>query len=148
MNGLVSALRVAMANTFVMYFKAQGFHWNVEGIHFSQYHNFFGDIHSDLYGSVDPMAENIRKLGEYAPRSLSEMYKSSTLVESDIVGTSLKEMLNSLLTDNTEVLNSLNRTFALANAANEQGLANFIAERIDSHKKHEWQLKSSLKEQE
>lgn len=148
MNGLVSALRVAMANTFVMYFKAQGFHWNVEGIHFSQYHNFFGDIYSDLYGSVDPMAENIRKLGEYAPRSLSEMYKSSTLVESDIVGTSLKEMLNSLLTDNTEVLNSLNRTFALANAANEQGLANFIAERIDSHKKHEWQLKSSLKEQE
>ena len=148
MNGLVSALRVAMANTFVMYFKAQGFHWNVEGIHFSQYHNFFGDIYSDLYGSVDPMAENIRKLGEYAPRSLSEMYKSSTLVESDIVGTSLKEMLNSLLTDNTEVLNSLNRTFALANTTNEQGLANFIAERIDAHKKHEWQLKSSLKGQE
>ena len=148
MNGLVSALRVAMANTFVMYFKAQGFHWNVEGIHFSQYHNFFGDIYSDLYGSVDPMAENIRKLGEYAPRSLSEMYKSSTLVESDIVGTSLKEMLNSLLTDNTEVLNSLNRTFALANTTNEQGLANFIAERIDARKKHEWQLKSSLKGQE
>ena len=148
MNGLVSALRIAMANSFVMYFKTQGFHWNVEGIHFSQYHSFFGDIYSDLYGAIDPMAENIRRLGEYAPRSLTEMYKSSTLVESDLVGTSLKEMLNSLLTDNTEVLNSLNRTFALANSANEQGLANFIAERIDAHKKHEWQLKSSLKGQE
>ena len=137
-----------MANTFVMYFKTQGFHWNVEGIHFSQYHSFFSCIYSDLYSATDPLAENIRKLGEYAPRSLTEMYKSSTLVESDLVGTSLKEMLNSLLTDNTEVLNSLNRTFALANTANEQGLADYLAQRIDAHKKHEWQLKSSLKGQE
>jgi starvation-inducible DNA-binding protein len=145
---LVAELRTVMANTFVMYFKAQGFHWNTEGIHFSQYHNFFGDIYSDLYGAVDPLAENIRKLGEYAPRSLADMYKSSTLAESDIVGTGVKEMLNSLLTDNTEVLSSLNRTFALANTANEQGLVNYIAERIDAHKKHEWQIRSSLKGQE
>ena len=148
MNGLVSALRTAMANTFVMYFKTHGFHWNTEGIHFSQYHSFFGDLYDDLYGAVDPLAENIRKLGEYAPKSLTEMYKSSTLNESDIVGDGVKEMLNSLLTDNTEVLNSLNRTFALATAANEQGLANYLAERIDMHKKHEWQIKSSLKGQE
>jgi starvation-inducible DNA-binding protein len=148
MDALVSSLKTVMANTFVMYFKAQGFHWNVEGIHFSQYHSFFGDIYSDLYGATDPLAENIRKLGEYAPRSLAEMYKYTTLVESDIVGINLKEMLNSLLTDNTEVLSSLNRTFALANTANEQGLADYLAQRIDSHKKHEWQLKSSLKGQE
>jgi len=148
MDELVEALRISMANTFVMYFKTQGFHWNVEGIHFSQYHDFFGDIYSDLYGAIDPLAEDIRKLGEYAPRNLTEMYKYSTLVESDIVGTGVKEMLNSLLTDNTEVLNSLNSTFALANKANEQGVADFIAQRIDSHKKHEWQIKSSLKGQE
>lgn len=148
MNGLVSSLQTVLANTFVMYFKTQGFHWNVEGIHFSQYHDFFSDIYSDLYGSVDLLAENVRKLGEYAPRSLGDMYKSSTLVESNIVGTNIKEMLNSLLVDNNEVLNSLNRTFALANTANEQGLADYLAQRIDSHKKHEWQIKSSLKGQE
>jgi len=148
MNGLLPALRTSLANTFVMYFKTQGFHWNVEGIHFSQYHSFFGDLYDDLYGAVDPLAENVRKLGEYAPRSLTEIYKYSTLTESDLVGTDVKEMLNSLLTDNTEVLNSLNRTFALANTANEQGLADYIAARIDAHKKHEWQLRSSLKGQE
>lgn len=147
MNALISALRTAMANTFVMYFKTHGFHWNVEGIYFSQYHEFLAELYEDLYGAVDPLAENIRKLDEYAPRSLADMYKSTTLVESDIVGTNIKEMLNSLLTDNTEVLSSLNKTFALATAANEQGLANFIAERIDQHKKHEWQIKSSLKGQ-
>lgn len=148
MDELVAALRTVMANTFVMYFKTQGFHWNVEGIHFSQYHEFFQELYEDLYSAVDPLAENIRKLGEYAPKSLADMYKSSTLTESDIVGTDVKEMLNSLLTDNTQVLISLNSAFQLSNTANEQGLANFIAERIDQHKKHEWQLKSSLKGQE
>jgi starvation-inducible DNA-binding protein len=148
MDELVASLKTVMANTFVMYFKTQGFHWNVEGIHFSQYHEFFKELYEDLYGAVDPLAENIRKLGEYAPKSLADMYKSSTLIESDTVGTDVKEMLNSLLTDNTEVLSSLNGAFTLANTANEQGLANFIAERIDQHKKHEWQLKSSLKGQE
>ena len=76
------------------------------------------------------------------------MYKSSTLTESDIVGTDVKEMLNSLLADNVQVLISLNSAFQLSNTVNEQGLANFIAERIDQHKKHEWQIKSSLKGQE
>ena len=148
MEELVAALRTVMANTFVMYFKTQGFHWNVEGIHFSQYHEFFQELYEDLYGAVDPLAENIRKLGEYAPKSLADMYKSSTLTESDIVGTDVKEMLNSLLADNVQVLISLNSAFQLSNTVNEQGLANFIAERIDQHKKHEWQIKSSLKGQE
>ena len=148
MDELVAQLRTSMANTFVMYFKTHGFHWNVEGIHFSQYHEFFHELYEDLYGAIDPLAENIRKLGEYAPKSLADMYRFSTLTESDIVGTDVKEMLNSLLTDNTEVLSSLSKTFTLANTANEQGLANFIAERIDQHKKHGWQIKSSLKGQE
>jgi hypothetical protein len=38
----------------------------------------------------------------------------------------------------------LNNSFATANSANEQGIANFIAERIDSTQKWMWQLRSSV----
>ena len=146
MDELKASLKSCLANTFVMYFKTHGFHWNVEGIHFSQYHDFFGDLYDELYGAVDPLAENLRKLGEYAPKSLTELYTSSTLSENTfIVGNNVKDMLNSLAMDNNEVINCLNKTFALANAVNEQGLANFIAERIDTHKKHAWMITSSLK---
>jgi starvation-inducible DNA-binding protein len=54
-------------------------------------------------------------------------------------------MLNSLVVDNNQVIDCLNKTFALASSANEQGLADFIAGRIDTHKKHAWMLTSSLK---
>ena len=50
---LQETLKEVLANKFVMYFKAQSYHWNVEGIHFSQLHDFFGDIYAEVYASVD-----------------------------------------------------------------------------------------------
>jgi starvation-inducible DNA-binding protein len=146
MNDLVAALKVVHANTFVMYFKTHAFHWNIEGKNFPQYHDFFGDLYTDLFGAVDPLAEEIRALGEYAPMSLTELYSSCTLIENNsLLGDVLQEMLNSLLVDNNEVINSLNKLFTLANDANEQGLADLVAGRIDIHKKHAWMLRASLK---
>jgi starvation-inducible DNA-binding protein len=146
MNELEASLKVSLANTFVMYFKTHGYHWNVEGIQFSQYHEFFGDLYEDLYGAVDPLAENLRKLGAYAPKSLSELFDATTIRENQsIVGNNLKDMLNSLEADNKEVINSLNKTFALATKADKQGLADYISGRIDTHEKHAWMLTASLK---
>lgn len=145
MEELVASLRKCHGNTFVMYFKAHAFHWNVEGIHFTQYHDFFADLYGDLFGAIDPLAENIRKLGVYAPVGLNEVYAQSAVNDSDIKGDSIKEMLAILVEDNDTVLGCLNETFALATAANKQGVANFIADRIDIHEKHAWQLRASLK---
>jgi DNA-binding ferritin-like protein len=41
------------------------------------------------------------------------------------------------------MLNDLKKAFDIANQANEQGIANFIAERIDMHAKWDWQLKAT-----
>ena len=45
---------------------------------------------------------------------------------------------------NMEYIVILKNAFDVANQENEQGIANFIAERIDKHQKWNWQLKSSL----
>jgi DNA-binding ferritin-like protein len=55
------------------------------------------------------------------------------------------EMIRNLLDSNNQIIRDLNDGFAMANAANGQGLANFIAERIDQHQFWSWQLSSSLK---
>jgi starvation-inducible DNA-binding protein len=145
MEELIASLRKCHANTFVMYFKAHAFHWNVEGIHFSQYHDFFADLYGDLYGAIDPLAENIRKLEVYAPTGLNELYSVASVNESSVTGDSVKEMLQSLLTDNNTVITCLSETFDLASKAGKEGLADFIAGRIDIHEKHGWQLRASLK---
>ena len=145
MTELQVALKIALANAFAMYFKTHAFHWNVEGVHFSQYHDFFGEVYQDVFDSVDPIAEQIRKLGTYAPTSLTELIMAKTISDVMVVGDDVKGMLLALKAANDEMLSTLNTVFTLATAANEQGICNFIADRIDVHKKHGWQTTSSLK---
>jgi len=144
MNENVAAAKIAMANTFLMYFKAHAYHWNVEGMFFSQYHEFFGNLYEELYGSVDTFAEEIRALGEYAPKNIEELYKVTT-IDTDNAATDVKGMLQDLRVANNKTIDSLNKLSDLLIKAKEQGFANFIADRLDAHKKHGWMLDASLK---
>lgn len=144
MNELEITSKIALANTFVMYFKAQSYHWNVEGKNFSEMHTFFGGIYEDLYGAVDPMAEEIRACGYYAPRSLNEIYQYKTVADiNEATGTN--EMLMDLVQANAVTLESLNKLFDQLSEAKKQGFADFVSARIDAHEKHGWMLRSFLK---
>ena len=127
-----------------MYFVAHGYHWNVEGQDFSQYHALFADIYEDVYSSIDIIAEDLRKLDEYAPFTLSKFIDLRT-VESVEVAPNPKAMAKALLKVNEGVLVTIGKAFASATKANEQGIANFLAEREDMHKKWQWQLTASTK---
>jgi DNA-binding ferritin-like protein len=53
--------------------------------------------------------------------------------------------MRNLLDSNNKIVNDLKDGFEMANSLNEQGLANFFAERIDQHQFWSWQLSASLK---
>lgn len=144
MTTLSDALKTTLADTVTMYFVAHGYHWNVEGQDFSQYHSLFEMIYEDLYSAIDPIAEDIRKLGEYAPFTLSKFVDLRT-VESEDVKPEPKAMAKALLTINDGLIESVNAAFKEATDADEQGIANFLAERDDAHKKWRWMLKASTK---
>jgi starvation-inducible DNA-binding protein len=145
MNELVAALKILMANQTFMYFKVHTYHWNIEGIEFSQYHDFYGNLYIDIYNSIDPTAEQIRALNEYTPVSISELYNYKTIDENSTRVDLISDQLATLIVDNDKVIESLNKVFALATAANKQGLCNFIADRLDTHAKHGWMLRASSK---
>jgi starvation-inducible DNA-binding protein len=145
MEELVASLRIALSNTFMMYFKAHSHHWNVEGENFAQYHDFLGDLYQEVFEAVDGLAEQMRALDAYAPISLSTLYTSKTTSEDLTRSESFRVMVGSLMGDNDQVLQALNKTFELAERENKQGLADFIAGRIDAHNKHGWMLRSFTK---
>jgi starvation-inducible DNA-binding protein len=146
MEELVASLHIALGNTFVMYFKAHSYHWNVEGKDFAQYHGFLDDLYTELHGAVDPLSERIRVTGQYSPHSLKDLLASSTIDEDEDKPATPEEMFSNLLDANDKVVDSLNKVFELANNNNKQGIANFIADRLDVHAKHAWFLKSLLKD--
>mgnify|MGYP006273221141 CR=1 FL=1 len=145
MDELAASIKIVLGNTFIMYFKSHSYHWNVEHIHFRQFHDFFGEIYEDVYGAVDQFAEELRKLDVYAPISLMELYGYKTIPEDSAKPVTTDEMLSNLLAANGLMLQSLSKLFDVATEQKQQGLANFTADRMDKHKKFEWQLKASLK---
>ena len=145
MDELVQAMKKSLADTFAFYLKAQGFHWNVEGPNFPQYHALFDIIYNEVYGSIDRFAEEIRSLDAYAPASFAR-FSELTSLEDEIQILNAQGMLAKLLADNDVVLASLEQAYELAEVAHNHGLSNFLAERQDAHKKHAWQLKATLKQ--
>ena len=145
MDELVQAMKKALADTFAFYLKAQGFHWNVEGPNFPQYHALFDTIYNEVYGSIDQFAEEIRAMDAYAPASFAR-FSELTSLEDEIQILNAQGMLAKLLADNDVVLSGLEQAYELAEVAHNHGLSNFLAERQDAHKKHAWQLKATLKQ--
>jgi len=144
MSALTEALAVVLADSVTMKFTAHGYHWNVEGEDFAQYHALFETIYEDVDGAIDPLAENIRKMGEYAPFTLSKFIELRS-VESKKTLPEPQALAQSLLEMNEGLIASIGTAFAAASSANEQGIANFLAERDDMHKKWRWQLTASIK---
>jgi starvation-inducible DNA-binding protein len=141
---LITSMKKVLADTFVMYFKAHIYHWNVEGADFKQYHDFFGGIYEELFAAVDDIAEHIRQLDGYTPTSLMEL-KSYSMVSEDEEAVSAMSMVNRLLDTNNLILASLMMAYKDAEAATELGLANFLQDRIAAHQKHGWMLKATTK---
>ena len=144
METLQELMKKVLADTFAMYLKSHNYHWNVEGPMFPQLHEFFGNLYEELHGAVDPIAEEIRALDAYAPGSFTR-FLELTDIEDEMNIPMAIEMVSRLREDNQKVLTTLNMSFALANEFNLQGLADFIAGRIDVHNKHAWTLRSILK---
>jgi starvation-inducible DNA-binding protein len=145
MNDLTISMKKLLANVFFYYYKAHAFHWNVESVLFSQIHDFFGDIYADAHTSVDDIAERIRIMDEYAPTNLAELYQLKTIQESNLTGNDVVNMLAELDRDNETIQQNLTEAFGMANALNMQGLANYLAGRLEVHSKFGWMIKSHLK---
>lgn len=144
---LADSLKTLLATEYAFVIKAQFFHWNVEGPDFAQLHEFFGDLYEEVYdNSIDRTAEYIRTLDDYAPGSFERFLELSRISGQTKVPRA-RLMIEELLANNEQMVDLLNETFAVAEQENQQGIANFIAERIDAHGKHGWMLRSFLKDQ-
>lgn len=143
MSVLGDKLKVVLADTFAMHLKAWNYHWNIEGPDFYEYHKFLQKTYENIQEAIDPIAEHIRAIGEYAPGSLGR-YKELTNIEDELMIVSGKECVRRLLVDNTKVITSITTAYYEAEKAKELGLCNFLQDRIDAHKKFEWMFNATL----
>ena len=145
-SDLPEELTELLGTAVQFYFRAHGAHWNVKGADFSEYHKLFQKIYETAYELVDPIAENLRKIGVVAPSTLAEFAALGYLQDSK-PGQDPMELARDLLDANNVFLDQLADVFDCATSYNQQGIANFIAGAIDNQQFYKWQLTASLGEE-
>ena len=144
MLDLLQAMYIAFASEYAFVVKAQGFHWNTVGRVFYQDHLLLERIYTEVESSIDPFAENIRKLDALVPAGFRKL-DALSVVKDATDGLNSSQMIEQLLTDSDELAAMFKDLFVMAEAASEHGLSNFLADRQDAHRQHSWMLRSSLK---
>lgn len=143
MEELIESLKVALASSYAYQLKAHNYHWNVQGSDFKQYHELFGEIYAEVFGSIDILAEEIRAQGVFVPGSLSRFHELSVIEDESVFPDALT-MIRRLLDDSKALMSTVLIAYDLAELAGQHGLSNFLAERQDALKKHIWMLSATL----
>jgi len=141
---IAKGLSRLLADTYVLYFKTHGFHWNVEGPMFNTLHLMFMGQYTELWTALDAIAERVRSLGFPAPGSYGELVKHASIEETAGVPDAL-EMVRLLVVGHDAVARTAREVFKLAEKASDQSTADLLTQRLQVHEKTAWMLRSLLK---
>ncbi len=137
------ALAALLADTYTLYLKTHGFHWNVEGPMFSTLHQMFMTQYTELWGALDAIAERIRALGFPAPGSYQELGRL-TSIEETVGEPEAMEMVRILVKGHEAVARTARKAFPVADKAGDESTTDLLTQRLQVHEKTAWMLRSLL----
>ena len=143
-GAIVQGLSRLLADTYVLYLKTHGFHWNVEGPMFQTLHQMFMDQYTEIWNAIDLIAERIRALGEYAPGTYREYARLTRIKETEGVPRA-EEMVRLLVEGQEALVRTAREALSVADEANDQPTLDLLTQRMQVHEKNAWMLRSLLK---
>lgn len=141
---VASKLATLLSDVVTAKFILHGYHWNVMGPNFAEHHKFFKTLYKDVDSSIDPLGENILKLCFPAPYMMSDYLEMCSIKEERLDGTSPQAMLQSSLRIMQHLHDCHVELFKMSSECNLEGLADFLAGRIDIYATWLWQIKAFL----
>jgi starvation-inducible DNA-binding protein len=138
-NAIAGGLAKLLADTYAVYLKTHGYHWNVRGPSFASLHTLFMTQYTEMWTAIDEIAERIRALGELAPQGYGAFGNLSSIRDGD-PEKDAQAMLKELIGDHQALI-------ATAKAAREGAddvTAAVIDARVQAHEKHAWMWRASL----
>ena len=140
---IAEGLSILLADTSTLYQKTHGYHWNVTGPQFNTLHTMFMDQYTELWNSIDLIAERIRALGSFAPAGYSD-YSKLTTIKDDTGVPKSDAMIKNLVEGNEAVIRTARKVLPDAEKGNDQATLDLLTQRINIHEKTAWMLRSML----
>jgi len=140
---IAGGLSRLLADTYTLYLKTHNYHWNVTGPMFQTLHLMFEQQYMELALAVDLIAERIRALGLAAPASYHE-FAALTSVPEEQDHPDATEMIRRSVAAQETVVRTARGVLPVAERANDQPTIDLLTQRMGSHEKTAWMLRSLL----
>ncbi|AQV95498.1 MULTISPECIES: Dps family protein [Cupriavidus] len=140
---IAEGLSKLLADTYTLYLKTHNFHWNVTGPMFNTLHLMFETQYTELALAVDSIAERIRALGYPAPGTYKEYARLSSIAEEEGVPEAT-DMIRKLVEGQEAVVRTARSIFPVIDAAGDEPSADLLTQRMQTHEKTAWMLRSML----
>lgn len=142
-KSVVDGLSRVLADSYFVYLKTHGFHWNVTGPMFQTLHDLFMTQYTELWTALDEIAERIRALGHFAPASYGQFAALASVKEEEGVP-SAEEMIRQAIAGQEAIVRTAREVFATAEKADDQVTVDLLTQRMQIHEKNAWMLRSLL----
>ena len=142
-GAVADALARLLADSYTLYLKTHGYHWNVTGHHFPAFHALFEAQYIELRDAVDEIAERIRALGPLAPGSYRQLARLTSIAE-DEGAPEAAEMVRRLAADHKTLIATAHSVLTAAEAAGDAATIDLVTRRIAIHEKTRWMLRATV----
>ncbi|WP_372706722.1 Dps family protein [Brevundimonas sp.] len=136
-------LTKVLADSFAVYLKTHGYHWNVRGPEFFSFHNLLEQQYREIWAALDDIAERIRALGVLAPQSFSGFGNLTAIKDGD-PEKEATAMLKELMQDHETLIATTRKALEAAAGAGDEASADLMTQRLAAHEKFAWMLRSTL----
>ncbi len=136
------ALKVLLSETYALYTKTHGYHWNVTGPRFNELHTMFMAQYNELWLALDLIAERIRALGHFAPGSSGEMLEHATIKPDNGVPEAA-EMVKHLASGHEAVSKAAKAGIKVAEKNNDPVTVDLFTQRAQIAEKTAWMLRAA-----
>lgn len=141
---VVQDLRRQVANAFVLYTNYKHYHWQTFGPLFRDLHKLFDELAKDAIGTVDPLAERMRMIGQDPPSRLPELSDLATVAPAAPHST-MREMIEEADRNLLVVIKEMRAAAKHADEHDDPGTADLFTRLVQGHEKYEWWLRDILK---
>ncbi len=142
-SDVAQELSKVLADSFAVYLKTHGYHWNVRGPEFFSYHNLLEQQYRDIWAALDDIAERIRGLGEFAPQAHSTFANLTSIKDGD-PEQDAPAMLKELMKDHETLIATCRAALSAADDDGDDVTVDLLTQRLAAHEKFAWMLRSTL----
>lgn len=142
-DDVAQELSKVLADSFAVYQKTHGYHWNVRGPEFFSLHKLLEMQYNEIWAALDDIAERIRALGELAPQSASAFANLTSIKDGD-PEKDANAMIKELIKDHGVLIATARAALDAADKVGDEASVDLMTQRLAAHEKAAWMLRSSL----